>query len=84
MEQPVSSGHTSSCETETHATCRSHEDMLGKVNADCSNVMMTPPDGRASTHFHFGTSMPFRTGASIPLLPVSLSEKPHQQRKVIS
>jgi hypothetical protein len=28
MEQPVSSGYISSCETETHATCRSHENIL--------------------------------------------------------
>jgi hypothetical protein len=33
MEQPVSSGQTSSCETETHAIFRSHEDVLGQIDA---------------------------------------------------
>lgn len=37
MEQPVSSGHTCSCETETHATCRSHEYILGKIDSDSDN-----------------------------------------------
>jgi len=37
MEQPVSSGHTCSCETETHATCRSHEHVLGKIDSDSDN-----------------------------------------------
>ncbi|MFP4834374.1 hypothetical protein, partial [Paraburkholderia sp. BR10879] len=37
MEQPVSSGHTCSCETETHATCRSHKDVLGKIDSDGDN-----------------------------------------------
>jgi hypothetical protein len=32
MEQPVSSGNISSCETETHATCRSHENILCQIN----------------------------------------------------
>jgi hypothetical protein len=31
MEQPVSSGHTFSCETEIQTTCRSHEDSLCNV-----------------------------------------------------
>jgi hypothetical protein len=34
MEQPVSSSHNSSCETETHATCRSHKDVIGKIDSD--------------------------------------------------
>jgi hypothetical protein len=37
MEQPVSSGHSFSCETETHATCRSHKDILGQIDAHCGN-----------------------------------------------
>ena len=37
MEQPVSSGNISSCETETHATCRSHENVLGQVQANRAN-----------------------------------------------
>jgi hypothetical protein len=32
MEQPVSSGNISSCETETHATCRSHENVLCQIH----------------------------------------------------
>src|SRR3954469_13928061 len=39
MEQPVSSGHTRSCETETHATCRSHDDVLRQIHADTSNLV---------------------------------------------
>ena len=38
MEQPVSSGDISSCETETHATCRSHEDVLCDIKADGGNL----------------------------------------------
>lgn len=38
MEQPVSSGHAFSCETETQATCRSHEHVLGDVDAHCHTV----------------------------------------------
>jgi hypothetical protein len=38
MEQPVSSGNISSCETETHATFRSHEHMLGDIKADRGNL----------------------------------------------
>jgi hypothetical protein len=37
MEQPVSSGNISSCETETHATCRSHEHALRQIHPDCAN-----------------------------------------------
>jgi hypothetical protein len=38
MEQPVSSGNISSCETETHATFRSHEDVLCDIKADRDNL----------------------------------------------
>ena len=38
MEQPVSSGRSSSCETETQATCRSHEHALCQINADRRNL----------------------------------------------
>ena len=38
MEQPVSSGHYLSCETETHATFRSHEYFLCQINANCCNL----------------------------------------------
>jgi len=34
MEQPVSSGQTSSCETETQATFRSHKDVFGDVDSN--------------------------------------------------
>src|SRR5665213_2220221 len=34
MEQPVSSGHTCSCETETHATFRSYENVLGEIKTN--------------------------------------------------
>jgi hypothetical protein len=44
MEQPVSSGNTSSCETETHATFRSHEHMLGEIQADAVSWSAAPPD----------------------------------------
>jgi hypothetical protein len=37
MEQPVSSGHTFSCETETQATCRSHKHVLRQVDTNCRN-----------------------------------------------
>jgi hypothetical protein len=37
MEQPVSSGHTFSCETETQATCRSHDGVLRQIDANTSN-----------------------------------------------
>jgi hypothetical protein len=39
MEQPVSSGYISSCETETHATCRSHRYTLCKIKADNANFL---------------------------------------------
>ncbi|WP_250958313.1 hypothetical protein, partial [Rhizobium sp. CG5] len=38
MEQPVSSGNISSCETETHATCRSHKDILRQIKANRRNL----------------------------------------------
>ncbi|CAG9183904.1 hypothetical protein LMG23992_05103 [Cupriavidus laharis] len=38
MEQPVSSGHRCSSETETHATCRSHKHILGQVDPNCRNL----------------------------------------------
>jgi hypothetical protein len=38
MEQPVSSGNTSSCETETHATFRSHEHMLGEIETNSRDM----------------------------------------------
>jgi len=38
MEQPVSSGDISSCETETHATCRSHKHMLGEIETYCRDL----------------------------------------------
>lgn len=38
MEQPVSSGNISSCEIETHATCRSHENALCEVDTDCGKL----------------------------------------------
>jgi len=38
MEQPVSSGRSSSCETETQATCRSHEHALCQIDADRRNL----------------------------------------------
>ena len=43
MEQPVSSGHTCTCETETHATCRSHDDVLRQIHADASNPVHDVP-----------------------------------------
>jgi hypothetical protein len=39
MEQPVSSGNISSCETETHATCRSHKDVLCQIDPDDGNLL---------------------------------------------
>jgi len=51
MEQPVSSGHTRSCEIETHATCRSHEDVLGEINSDAN-------------HVHFGSLLVDRSNMS--------------------
>ena len=38
MEQPVSSGHNSSCETETQATFRSHEHTLCQIDASSRNL----------------------------------------------
>ncbi len=38
MEQPGSSGHACSCETETHATFRSHEYVLGEIQTDRGNL----------------------------------------------
>jgi hypothetical protein len=43
MEQPVSSGHTFSCETETHATFRSHEHTLCNVKFVCRSIHLGPP-----------------------------------------
>jgi len=34
MEQPVSSGHTFSCETETQATCRSHKAVFAQIDTN--------------------------------------------------
>lgn len=39
MEQPVSSGYISSCETETHATCRSHENILCDIKPNRCNLV---------------------------------------------
>ena len=38
MEQPVSSGHHSSCETETQATCRSHKNVLCQINGHSCSI----------------------------------------------
>jgi hypothetical protein len=43
MEQPVSSGHTFSCETETQATCRSHEDAFGQVDGNGRGFHLVSP-----------------------------------------
>ena len=43
MEQPFSSGHTYSCETETHATCRSHEHPLCNIESICRSIHLGPP-----------------------------------------
>jgi hypothetical protein len=49
MEQPVSSGHTFSCETETQATCRSHEDLLGEIDAVNIDFHDEPPHVRLTS-----------------------------------
>ena len=46
MEQPVSSGHTFSRETETQATCRSHEDLFGEIDAENIDFYDEPPHVR--------------------------------------
>src|SRR3954465_3414543 len=59
MEQPVSSGHTRSCETETHATCRSHKHVLRNIDTHRRNIhlwILRLP-GNACI-FHLGTLMP--------------------------
>jgi hypothetical protein len=52
MEQPVSPGNISSCETETHATCRSHKDILRQIQPDCANLC----HGRLPQVVHLNTS----------------------------
>src|SRR5476649_848903 len=39
MEQPVSSGHTFSCETETQATCRSHKAVFAQIDTNVRYVV---------------------------------------------
>lgn len=68
MEQPVSSGHTCSCETETQATCRSYEYLFCLIHADCRSLH----GGRLShlwerTFATLALQMPFGVGATIPL-----------------
>src|SRR5471030_3314567 len=42
MEQPVSSGHTCSCETETQATCRSHKHPLCDIYSNRDTIHVGP------------------------------------------
>ncbi|KAI3605752.1 hypothetical protein D8I24_2289 (plasmid) [Cupriavidus necator H850] len=48
MEQPVSSGHTFSCETEIQATCRSHEDTLRDIHPDRRTIHFNSPVKKSS------------------------------------
>ncbi|UIF84894.1 hypothetical protein KAF44_27940 (plasmid) [Cupriavidus necator] len=54
MEQPVSSGHTFSCETEIQATCRSHEDILRDVHPDRRTLHFEPSGEELNELPHFG------------------------------
>jgi hypothetical protein len=43
MEQPGSSGYACTCETETYATCRSHEHSLGQIDGNGRRFQQLSP-----------------------------------------
>lgn len=68
MEQPVSSGRTFSFETETQATCRSHENVLCNVQSVCRSIHLGPPflSGRVETPlWHIDAVWFWRASASL-------------------
>jgi hypothetical protein len=70
MEQPVSSGHHTSCETEPRETCRSHKYVLCQIDTHDRNLVHDFPFrlDRRLHHLDLGTTVPCQ-GGKVPYTP---------------